>query len=169
MTHVTFGVAASAFVAIQALQQTAIDFESGYPVASKHVFSSFCVDDCLAGADSPQEAIQLHRQLMNLLHKGGFDLRKWRSSSAEVMESIPTDLHKSVPVKELVDVNSDSPKALRVYWDSSSDVLHVSFGTLSSFQLCTKRNVVSDIAKTFDVLGWFAPSTILMKILFQHL
>ena len=90
MTRVTFGVAASAFVAIQALQQTAIDFESGYPVASKHVFSSFYVDDCLAGADSPQETIQLHRQLRNLLHKGGFDLRKWRSSSAEVMESIPT-------------------------------------------------------------------------------
>ena len=85
------------------------------------------------------------------------------------MESIPTDLHESVPVKELVDVNSDSPKAVGVHWGSSSGVLHVSIGTLSSVQLCMKRNVVSDIAKTFDMLGWLAPSMILMKILFQHL
>ncbi len=34
MTHVTIGVAASATVAIQALQQTAKDFKSVYPVAS---------------------------------------------------------------------------------------------------------------------------------------
>ena len=80
------------------------------------------------------------------------------------MESILTDLHESVPVKELVDINSDSPKALEVHCDSSSDVLHVFIGTLSSVQLYTKKNVVSDIAKTFDVLGWFAPFTILMKI-----
>ena len=85
------------------------------------------------------------------------------------MESIPTDLHESVSVKELVDVNSDSQKAVRVHWGSSSGVLHVYIGTLSSVQLCMKRNVVSDIAKTFDMLGWLAPSTILIKILFQHL
>ncbi len=52
MTRVTFGVTASAFVAIQALQQTATDFASENPLASKHVFSSFYVDDCLAGAES---------------------------------------------------------------------------------------------------------------------
>ena len=63
----------------------------------------------------------------------------------------------------------DSPKALGVHWDSSRDVLQVSIGTLSPLKQCTKRSVISDIAKTFDVLGWFAPATILMKILFQHL
>ncbi len=59
MTRVTFGVAASAFVAIQALQPTATHFASEYPLASKHFFSSFYVDDCLAGAESTQEAVQL--------------------------------------------------------------------------------------------------------------
>ena len=59
MTRVTFGVAASAFVAIQSLQQMATDFASEYPLASKHVFKSFYVDDCLAGAESTEEAVQL--------------------------------------------------------------------------------------------------------------
>ena len=33
----------------------------------------------------------------------------------------------------------------------------------------SKREIISDIAKKFDVLGWLAPSTIIMKDLFQHL
>ncbi len=130
------------------------------------LFSSFYVDDCLAGADSTQEAIQLQQQLRSLLLKGGFDLRKWRSSSSEVMQSIPTELHEAIPVKEfLEDTTADSPKALGVHWDSSRDVLQVSIGTLCPIKI----NVISDIARTFDILGWFAPATILMKILFQHL
>ena len=33
----------------------------------------------------------------------------------------------------------------------------------------TRREIISDIAKTFDVLGWLAPSTTIMKVLFQTL
>ena len=116
MTRVTFGVAASAFVAIQSLQQTATDFTSEYPLASKHVFKSFYVDACLGGAESTKDALQLQQQLRSLLLKGGFDLRKWRSSSSEVMQSIPTDLHESIPVKELLEeATVDSPKELGVH------------------------------------------------------
>ena len=33
----------------------------------------------------------------------------------------------------------------------------------------TKRGIVSDSSKTFDILGWMAPSTVCMKILYQKL
>ena len=33
----------------------------------------------------------------------------------------------------------------------------------------TKRGIVSDVSKTFDVLGWIAPSVLVMKILYQKL
>ena len=33
----------------------------------------------------------------------------------------------------------------------------------------TKRQISSDVAKTFDVLGWFAPPIIMSKILLQQL
>ncbi len=36
-------------------------------------------------------------------------------------------------------------------------------------QSTTKRSIVSDIARTFDVLGWLAPATVKMKMLFQRL
>ena len=52
MTRITFGVAASAFAAIRSLQQTALDFGDEFLLAKPHIFDSFYVDDCLAGADS---------------------------------------------------------------------------------------------------------------------
>jgi len=40
---------------------------------------------------------------------------------------------------------------------------------LPPLEAITKCLLVSDIAKTFDVLGWFSPSTVKMKILLQQL
>ena len=76
MTRVMFGVASSPFLAVQALQQTALDFGDQFPLAKPHVMNSFYVDDLLAGADYPDEALQLQQQLRQLLLKGGFDLKK---------------------------------------------------------------------------------------------
>ena len=170
MTRVTFGVAASPFAAVQALQQTAADFGHDYILATPHIYESFYVDDCLAGAQTPQEAITLHLQLRSLLLKGGFDLRKWRLDSKNVLDAIPKDLHEPSQTKLLSDNSSTThhPKALGMYWDASNDVLFVSTGTFTH-QTTTKRSIASDIARTFDVLGWLAPATVTMKILFQKL
>ena len=73
MTRVTFGVASSPYVAVQALQQTDHDFGSSFPLAKPHVLSSFYVDE---GANTPAEASELQQQLRQLLLKGGFDLCK---------------------------------------------------------------------------------------------
>ena len=164
MTRVTLGVAASPYAAVQALQQTATDFGQNYPLANSHLFQSFYVDDCLTGADSPQVKLQ-----QQLLLQGGFDLCKWRSSSSEVMQVIPEDLHEQSQLKSIADDSTIQPqKALGMHWDAFKDCLFISVGSLNQ-QTTTKRSLVSDIARTFDVLGWLSPAMILMKILFQHL
>ena len=140
MTRVTFGVSASAFVAIKSLQQTANDHGHQYPIATSHVFKSFYVDDCLAGADTPDEALELHQELRNLLLKGGFNLRKWRSSSTKVMESIPNELHDISHLKGITEGNcKESPKALGIHWNSLDDSLNVSVGDSVEEDCCTKR------------------------------
>ena len=63
MTRITFGVAASAFAAIRSLQQTALDFGDEFPLAKPHIFNSFYVNDCLAGADNVEQAFLLQQQL----------------------------------------------------------------------------------------------------------
>ena len=101
--------------------------------------------------------------------KGGFDLCKWRSSSPQVLASIRPSLLEKIPVKDLTDSHSSNhPKALGVEWDSITDTMSTSISSTASFTP-TKRVIISDIAKTFDVLGWISPAVILMKILYQRL
>jgi hypothetical protein len=58
------------------VKRNASDHALEFPKATDVVESAFYVDDCLAGADSIDEAIDLHHQLLNLFTKGGFLLCK---------------------------------------------------------------------------------------------
>ena len=168
MNRVTFGVASSPYLAVQTLQQAAADFGSDYPSASWHVHNSFYVDDLLGGADTIEQALDLYRSLRSMLGKGGFELRKWRSSSAKVLEEIPTELLEPMPTQDLVDRHSASyPKALGVVWDSHSDTMATHIELPDAF-VSSKRGIISDVARTFDVLGWLSPAILPMKILFQE-
>ena len=168
MTRVTFGVSASSFAANMAVKQNAIDFATEFPRAARVVDTSFYVDDCLTGADSIAETIDLHAQLHTLFSKGGFLLRKWNSSDSEVIKQIPSDLREIQPVQALPSTDQYT-KTLGVEWNSKTDHFRLTIANLPPLKNITKRELVSDVAKTFDVLGWFAPTTIKVKILLQRL
>ena len=169
MTRVTFGVSASPYLAIKTLQRTARDHGAEHPTAAAHIRSSFYVDDLLAGAQTEEEASELFTQLRSVLKKGGFNLCKWRSSSNNVLKSIPTDLHEKLLTKDVTsDQASAQPKALGLQWDSREDVMSPTIHSPTEY-LQTKRGIISDVSKTFDVLGWIAPAILPMKILYQAL
>ena len=169
MNRVTFGVTSSPYVAVRTLQQTAADFSSPGSMASMHVYNSFYVDDLLAGAESEEEAVELYQELRELLLKGGFNLKKWRSSSAEVLKSIPSELQELIPKQELVDDHSANyPKTLGITWDSRLDEMAVQV-QLPKEYVSTKWGIVSDTARSYDILGWVAPVIVTMKILYQSL
>ena len=169
MNRVTFGISSSPYLAVRSLQQTATDFQHLSALASWHVSHSFYVDDFLAGADTVDQAVTLFRELREMLSKGGFDLRKWRSNSPNVLKAIPSELQEPLPNQDLVDSHSASyPKALGITWDSRKDVMSTHVQLPSSFA-STKRGVISDVARAYDVLGWIAPVILQMKVLFQQL
>ena len=60
------------------------------------------------------------------------------------------------------------PKALGVAWDSRQDKMFTSINLPDTYA-STKRGVISDIARTFDVLGWISPVILPMKILYRDL
>ena len=169
MTRVTFGVAASPYLAVKTLQQASEDFGEDYPEAQWHLTHSFYVDDLLGGADTPQEALQLYENLCMILSKACFSLRKWRSNSTEVLKKILSEIQEKLPTQALVDQHSATyPKALGVAWDSREDTMFTSIN-LPEHYSSTKRGIVSDIARTFDVLGWLSPAILPMKILYRDL
>ena len=166
MKRVTFGVAASPYLAVRTLQQTAKDHATT-PSASYHIINSFYVDDLLGGASSVEEAKALRISLCDTLAKGEFKLCKFRSSNPSVLNSINPDLREKLPIKGLTESHTlPHPKALGLEWNSETDCMSTSLN-LTDKVTPTKRGLISDIARTFDVLGWIAPSVVLMKILYQ--
>ena len=169
MTRVTFGVSSSSFAANMCVKQNAKDFALKYPIAAKIVDDSFYVDDCLAGADSVEQGIEVHGQLQGLFSEAEFLLRKWNSSSPSVLEAIPAELRDSQTCLTITEADDIYAKTLGVEWHSVTDHFRLDLSGHLSVEGLTKRVLVSDIAKIYDVLGWFAPMIIKAKILLQRL
>ena len=169
MQRVTFGVTSSPYLAIKTLLQTAADFGQSFPEAQRHIRQSFYVDDFFGGADTVREASILRQQMNEILKQGGFTIKKWRSNSTQVLQSIPKDLQEAIPEQKLLDSHSACyPKALGLVWDSRRDEMATHIEVSEGYST-TKRGVASDIAKTFDVLGWLSPVLLEMKTLYRSL
>ena len=169
MTRLTFGVSASCFAANMAVKQNAIDLSHKYPLAAEAVLNSFYVDDGLTGANDVETAIVLRHQLQDLFYSGGFLLRKWNSSEVSVLQDITPELRECQELHPISDTSNYS-KTLGLEWNRATDEFRLTISEdFPSLGNVTKRVLVSDIAKVFDVLGWFTPATISMKILLQRL
>ena len=112
------------------------------------------------------EAVKLRTELNGLLAEAGMKLRKWRSNSTDVLDTIPEELKESSGL-QIVAEPSYGSKTLGIYWDTVSDNMHVSVPSVDSKTNPTKREVASSAAKVFDTLGWFAPAVVWVKVLLQ--
>ena len=168
MTRVTFGVSSSSFAANMSVKQTAIDHTQEYPLGASAVHESFYVDDGLVGANSLEEAVRLQEQLQELFARGGFLLRKWKSSEPSILRRLPASLLDSQISHTIPDPDGFA-KTLGIEWSTSLDCLRMTVAEFPRLESVTKHALISDVAKTYDVLGWFAPSIIKVKILLQRL
>ena len=169
MTRLTFGVSASSFAANMAVRQNALDNVHTYPQAAQTVLDSFYVDDGLTGADSKEEAVHLQKQLHLLFSGAGFTLRKWKTNEPDVLEHVAPELKDQQPSQEIKGEETFT-KVLGLEWNADMDAFHptVANGT-SLVNGTTKRSLLSNIARVYDVLGWCSPSVIKLKILMQRL
>ena len=167
MTRVTFGVSSSSFAANMCVKQNALDLAQEFPLASEAVHNSFYVDDGLTGADTIDEALKLQNELQTLFSRAGFLLRKWNTSELAVLKNIPTELRDSSTIQEISEADVYT-RTLGIEWNARGDYFRLTVGEAPSSECLTKRKLVSEIAKIYDVLGWFAPSTVCMKILLQR-
>ena len=85
-----------------------------------------------------------------------------------MLASIPEDLTDPKTTQEIV-LENDYTKVLGVEWNTVTDCFRPMISSPSIRTVLTKRVLVSDIARVFDVLGWCSPAIILLKILLQRL
>ena len=148
------------------IKQNALDLAAEYPNAAEEIGKSFYVD-YLTGSDSSERAVAL-QELQELLGRGGFLLCKWNSSEPAVMASIASEL-KDAQSTLAISSPDNYTKTLGLEWNSTSDQFRLTVSELPPTEGLTKRLLVSDVAKTFDVLGWYLPTIIKAKILLQML
>lgn len=113
---VTYGLKNSVFLAMSALKKAAEAYEQQYPAAAERIKSHTYVDDLTSGADSEEEAIELTKQINEILRGAGFVLRKWSSNSAVVLNSL-TDVNQDAILDE-----RNTIKALGTHWLTQEDV-----------------------------------------------
>ncbi|XP_029162870.1 uncharacterized protein LOC114934343 [Nylanderia fulva] len=117
---VTYGTASAPFLALRVLQQLTTDDGSEFPLAISVMQRHIYVDDCSFGADDLDIARQTRDQLIVLLARGGFRLRKWASNCPFLISDIdPTD-HGHAGDK---DIHEDhSLNILGVSWHPQQDL-----------------------------------------------
>ncbi|UYV70249.1 hypothetical protein LAZ67_7002279, partial [Cordylochernes scorpioides] len=160
---VTYGTTSAPFLAMRTLQQLAEDEGQNYPEASRVTLNDFYVDDLLTGAQTIAEAKELIDQLKDLMKKGGFHLRKWNSNCHEIVSHV-----EEMNEEKKINLEKGAiSKILGIVWDHVQDTFRVNI-TLPE-EVVTKRDLLSNIARIFDPLGFLSPTTVALKIIMQEL
>ncbi|XP_035207008.1 uncharacterized protein LOC118181886 [Stegodyphus dumicola] len=153
LNTVTYGTASAPYLATRALYQLAYDEQNNYPLASKAVLQNFFVDDCLVGCSNTEECKNLVNQLLQMLERGGFLLRKWSSNDLSVLENIPQELRNDSEAMKIQD--DSSIKVLGINWNPREDYFNfsVSISEMWKLHLSWDEPVSYEIAnkwKTFQ-------------------
>ena len=123
------------------------------------------VDDLLTTAADLESAVKLQDSTIAVLSKAGFEIYKWTSSDPELVERLPANFRE---ITDEIKIKSDdySLKTLGIKWNPNRD--HFSFiAKLDEKTPSTKREIMSEVTRLFDPLGWFSPTTIQFKYFVQ--
>lgn len=91
LNMVTYGTASTPFLATRCLQELAIENKEVYPRTCKLIKHSFYMNDLLVSLDSINEALEVYRELTDILSAAGFQLRKWLSNEKAILNTILGD------------------------------------------------------------------------------
>ena len=86
--RVVFGLNCSPFLLGGTLHHHITNFEFDDPKFAEELLKSIYVDDLINGGENQQRALKVYELSKACLEKGGFNLRKWRTSDPELQSLI---------------------------------------------------------------------------------
>lgn len=164
LVTVIYGLAASPYLAVKSMLVGATEYENQYPKAVQAIRDDFYVDDCVTGAETESEAIQLAQEIQYVLRKSGFELDKWRSNSLKLLNEFG-----STEMTEILFKDIEQTSILGVKWQPNSDHYTFEVNKGQAMEKLTKRLILSKISQLFDPNGYVAPVVIVGKILMQEI
>ncbi|XP_047997425.1 uncharacterized protein LOC125235016 [Leguminivora glycinivorella] len=162
LLRVTFGTASAPYLAVKALQQTALDEGENYPLATERVSKEFYMDDLMTGCETEEEGIQIYREMNELLGKAGFILQKWTTSNNNLLEMIKKEKNE---VGSGIEIKQDEIiKILGLTWNRESDEFHYAVSLppmklpgasreLNLLLQAENRNMFAEIAEALATQG----------------
>ena len=125
------------------------------------------MDNYLDSVESPEKTINRSKELVHLLHLGGFKLTKIVSNVPNLADGIDGSSQSTEP-KVIVSCQEDSSHVLGLKWDHTNDTLVVSRSTSCAItKYLTQRLVLSLVSKVFDPIGFVAPFTVGARLLLK--
>lgn len=164
---ITYGLSSSPYLAIRTLRQLAQDEGSKYPDAAKALCDDFYVDDLVTGTETISTALKLKQDIIALLNLGKLELSKWQSNTLSLLDQGSQEHQQDG--HSFDNVGSDQiVKILGIQWSPMTDNFTYKVNTPRN-EICTKRTILSTIARLFDPLGIITPVTFFAKCLLQEL
>ena len=124
--------------------------------------TDFYVDDLITGGQSVEKGHGLYKRMIARFMEAHFNIRKWRTNSKELRSKMASD-----------DIlNDETAKVLGIKWNNLKDTMQL--GVKEIFISADKiepstRNILKIIAAIYDPIGFLAPVTITLKLLFQEI
>ena len=161
MNCLTFGIVSSPFQASFVVALHAENHKDEFPLAFKALKNFLYVDDLVYAVDNEQEAEDTIRELLELFRIASMKIHKWQSNCKPALNIIPSADNA---------VSEENVKILGTTWHTQTDFLTFEFAkSVDSPMYETKRTILAQLAKIYDVLGLISPFTIVAKVLFQDL
>ena len=167
-------------------------FEQSEPEIAELLKDSLYVDDLITGEENDAKAFNVYKKSKDIMSKGSFNLRKWRSNSSNLLQLIKNDritqkqsepasnspneddesyAKSQTTIGRNEESNDTTVKVLGLNWDTVTEFFF-ELSDLSRYGKSiheTKRSVLSFTAKLFDPIGFLTPFTVELKIMFQQL
>ena len=164
-----FGSAASPCNAIFTIKEHARRYKEKFPRATETIIHSTLVDDNLDSVSTPEEAVQLLKDLEELYGLAGMKLGKFISNSEAVLRAFPPEkAAPSLDVAEFCTKDLQLPlvKALGVIYLSQSDEFSFQMQQPET-QKWTRRTILTHEAKLYDPHGFISPHIARARMILQ--
>ncbi len=166
-----FGNAGSPCVAVFVLKEHAKKFQETAPAAVDTLLHSTLIDDVLDSVETEEEAVELLRQVRDIIAQAGMRLAKIHTNSERVRNSVPADQLAA----GALDLSAaglapalQGLKTLGLAYRQQEDEFYFSMDPPPQ-QAWTKRAVLKLFPRLFDPLGLLLPFSIRARMYFSTL
>lgn len=160
---VTFGTSSAPYQATRGVYEIGERVKPENQELAEAIQTCFYVDDFMKSFSTIESAMHFRESITKTLAAYGFNLRKWKTNESRILESV-----ENCDKEECLDINATF-KALGITWQPKTDAFVFKPSEVKQVEHWSKRQVLSEIAKLFDPLGWLAPCIARAKILMQDI